>query len=126
MIPARRRPGRSDGGQAAVEIALALPILVLLLLSILQVVVVARDQIAVVHAARAAARAAAAFGSTAGAGEAEGRRAAGLDGIEVAVVRGPAVVTATARCRSPTRVPIVGVVLNRFELRATATMAVED
>ncbi len=125
-MPVRRRPGRSDHGQAAVEVALALPILVLLLLSIVQVVVVARDQIAVVHAARAAARAAAASGATAGTGEAEGHRAAGLDGIEVAVVRGPALVTATARSRSPTRVPIVGAVLSGFELRATATMAVED
>ena len=46
-------------GQATVELALALPLVCLLLLAVLQVAVVARDRLAVEHAARAAARAAA-------------------------------------------------------------------
>ena len=54
--------GERDGGergQAAGELALVLPLLVLLLLAIAQVTLVARDQILVVHAARAGAREAA-------------------------------------------------------------------
>ena len=50
------RPG--ERGQATVEFALLLPVLVLALLAVLQVAFVVRDQVAVVHAAREAARAA--------------------------------------------------------------------
>ena len=46
-------------GQAAVELALALPVVVVLLLGMLQVALVGRDQLAVELAAREAARAAA-------------------------------------------------------------------
>ena len=45
-------------GQATVELALVLPLVVFGLLAILQVGLVVRDQVAVVHAAREAARAA--------------------------------------------------------------------
>lgn len=48
---------RDDGGQATVEFALALPLLAVLLLAVVQVGLVVRDQVVLVHAAREAARA---------------------------------------------------------------------
>src|SRR5207247_8954779 len=48
-----------DDGQAAVELALVLPLVALLLLVLVQVGLVVRDQVLVVHAAREAAREAA-------------------------------------------------------------------
>ncbi len=53
-----RAPRARERGQATVEFALVLPILVLALLAVLQVAFVVRDHVAVVHAAREAARAA--------------------------------------------------------------------
>ena len=56
----RRRICRSDAsGQATVEAALVLPFIVMLLLAVVQVGLLARDQVLVTHAAREAARAAA-------------------------------------------------------------------
>ena len=51
--------GTGDEGQAAVELALVLPLVALLLLALVQVGLVVRDQILVIHAAREAAREAA-------------------------------------------------------------------
>lgn len=51
-----RRRRRADAGQAAVELALVLPVVVVALVAVAQVGVVVRDQILVVHAAREAAR----------------------------------------------------------------------
>lgn len=51
--------GERDEGQAAVELALVLPLLVVLLLGVVQVTLIGRDQVLVVHAARAGARQAA-------------------------------------------------------------------
>ena len=50
--------GTADRGQATVELALALPMVCLLLLAMVQVAVIGRDQLAVQLAAREAARAA--------------------------------------------------------------------
>ena len=56
-----------DRGQAAVELALCLPLLFIFLLGIVQLVVIVRDQLAVQLAAREAARAAAVAASSAAA-----------------------------------------------------------
>lgn len=53
------RARRDERGQAAVELALVLPLLVLLLLAVVQVGLVVRDQVLLTHAAREAAREAA-------------------------------------------------------------------
>ena len=71
-----RRHARPDDGQAAVELALVLPAVVLLLLALVQFALIGRDELLVVHAAREAARAA----SVAGSGD--GRRAADPAGSE--------------------------------------------
>ena len=53
------RRDRNDRGSAVVEFALVLPLLLLMLLALVQVAVIARDQLVLVQAARAGARAAA-------------------------------------------------------------------
>jgi len=48
---------RAERGQASVELALLLPVVAVLLLLVVQVAVLARDRVLLVHATRAAARA---------------------------------------------------------------------
>lgn len=129
MLPPR--PGRSsrDGGQASVELALLLPIVVVLLLAVLQVGLLARDVVLVTHASREAARAAATDPDPRAA-----RRAAaessGLadDRLRVrASGRGEAGsrVAVTVTYRAPTSVPLVGALLGDRTIRSSATMRVE-
>lgn len=112
-----------------VEFALTLPLAVLILLAIVQVGLVVRDQILVVHAAREAARAAAVDPEPAAA-----RRAAagssGLDEgrIQVAISgRGApgSTLTVVIRYSAPTEVPLIGALLPDVALRAVAAMRVE-
>lgn len=126
MIRARRR----SGGQATVELALVLPFVVLLLLAVVQVAMVARDAILVVHAAREAVRQAAVSPDGASA-----RRAAeagsGLTGprLAVRVVRrdGPGgQVQVAVNYRSPTDVPLVGALVPDLKLSSGAVMRVES
>ena len=124
----RRR--RDDGGQAVVELALVLPLVVALLLAVLQVGLVVRDQVLVVHAAREAAREAAVDPDPAAA-----RRAAaegsGLptERLQVTVSergRPGSRVRVDVRYRAPTDVPLVGAAIGSLTLRASATMRVEQ
>ena len=59
----RRAGRRDDRGQATVEVALMLPVLVILAMALVQVGLVARTTVLVHHAAREGARAAAVGGS---------------------------------------------------------------
>ena len=122
--PPRASPG--EEGQAAVELALAFPIVMVLLLALVQVTLVVRDQVAVIHAAREGARAAAATGATAGDGVAAAQQATALESgrLSVQVAIGPEV-RATVRYRSPTDVPLVGRLLGDVTVQATATMRAE-
>ncbi len=125
----RTRPGLAQSGQAAVELALAFPFAALLLLLLVQVGLIVRDQILVVHAAREAAREAAVEPAP-GAARDAAVSGSGLDPerlqVEVAD-RGPpgSRVRVTATYRAPTVVPIVGAAMGDIALRATATMRVE-
>jgi hypothetical protein len=123
-----REPGR-EGGQATVELALLLPVVVLLLLVILQVGLLARDVVLVAHAAREAARAAAVDDAPGAAREAA-EEAGGLDGDRLSVRatgRGEpgSRVRVEITYRAPTDVPLVGALVGDRTLRATATMRVE-
>ena len=92
----------------------------------MQVVLVARDQIAVLHAAREGARAAA-VDSDVGAGGAAARQALGLD-LERATVEATRAgdrVRVVLHYRSPTDVPLVGNLLGDVDLSGSATMQVE-
>jgi hypothetical protein len=118
---------RNDGGQAAVELALALPLVAVFLFGAVQVVAVARDQIAVVHAARELARAVAVAGNApldgsstvAGITDLEPAR------LEVSTSSSSELVRAEVRYRSPTEVPFVGALLPDVTVVGTATMARE-
>ena len=110
-----------EQGQAATELALVVPFLVLLLLAVVQVTLVARDQVLVVHAAREAAREAAV-------GE-EGRSGLKLDrlGTDTSQNGGvPVIVTVRVVYRAPTDVPLIGPLLPDVEVRAKATMRRES
>ena len=123
--------GHGDEGQAAVEIALVLPLVALLLLLLVQVGLLVRDQVMVVHAAREAARAAA----VAGGGEVARNAALAATGFERdrldAAVAEPggrvpgALVRVQITYRAPTEVPLVGALLGDPAMRATAAMRIE-
>lgn len=121
-------PG-SDSGQSTVELALLLPVVLMLLLAVLQVGLIARDVVLVAHASREAARAAAVEGGAAAARQAA-VRSSGLveERLEVEVTgRGASGsrVRAEVIYRAPTTVPLVGALLGDRVLRAAATMRVE-
>lgn len=123
------RRGKEDGGQASVELALVLPLVVMLLLAVVQLGLLVRDQILVVHAAREAAREAAVDPA------ADAPRRAAL--ASSALVDSRMSVTATGggaagsrvrvevAYRVPTAVPLLGSALGDLTLRASATMRVE-
>lgn len=111
-----------DRGQATVEFALALPLVAVLVLGIVQLVVVARDQLAVELAAREAARAAAVAATPEAAATAAANAAVGLDALEVAVVASATTVTVTVRHAAETNVPLVGVLIADVDVEATVTM----
>jgi hypothetical protein len=116
-----------DLGQATVEFALVLPVLVGLVLLVVQVGLVARDQVLVVHAAREAARVAAIDGDRVGAVEAA-RSATGLDRgrLAVAVHAGGGQVTARLHYRSSIVVPVLQLVRDEVGLTASVTMLDES
>ena len=117
-----RPAARRDLGQATVEFALALPLVALLVLGIVQLVVIARDQLAVELAAREGARAAAVAASPATAAGAAARAAVGLDPLHVTVTEQDGRVTVTVRHDSSTTVPVIGPVIGDVEVSATVTM----
>ena len=123
-LPPDRRI-RSERGQATVEFALVVPLMVACLLAVIQVGVVVRDQVAVLHAAREAARAASVERDPAAATQAARRV---LAHAEVRVghrpaVGGPIVVEVTYRSR--TDLPLVGAWMPDPELHGRAVMRVE-
>jgi len=123
------RRDRGDGGQASVELALVLPLVFVLLLGIVQLGLLVRDQILVVHAAREAAREAAVDPAA----DAASRAAAAsstLDGSRLTVTTSGRGATGSrvrveVAYRAPTGVPIIGPALGDLTLRASATMRVE-
>jgi Flp pilus assembly protein TadG len=115
---------RRDPGQATVELALGLPLLVLVALATLQVGLVARDRLAVQLAAREAARAAA-VSPAASVARAAAERATSLRPLDVALRDDGRTVTVTVRAIEHTDVPMVGAMLPDVHLEATVTMAIE-
>ncbi len=111
-----------ERGQATVEFALVLPLIVFGLLAILQVGLVVRDQVTVVHAAREAARAASVDDDP----ERAARRV--LNGAQVHVGSRPAVgqpITVDVTYHDRTDVPLVGALFPDLDLHASAVMRVE-
>jgi hypothetical protein len=122
--PVRPPPWHSDRraarGQATVELALCLPFVVMALLLVVQVGLVVRAEVLVVHAAREAARAAAVG--------AEPPAPAGLDPARTTITvtggDGPSGgrVTATVVAEVATDLPLVGPLVPDVTLRGEATM----
>ena len=96
------------------------------LLGLLQVALVARDQLAVELAAREAARAASVSADPSGAASAAADRATSLRPLDVAVERRRDA-RSPSRCghRSVTDVALIGRLIADVDLRASATMALE-
>ena len=120
-----RKGTRSDRGQATVELALVLPVLLLLLLALIQTALVARDEVLVQDAARAAVREA-----SVGADDSRIRDAArrSLGDVEVTVHRSRGIgepVSVEIRYVDHTKLPLVGPLYPDVVLHATATMRAE-
>ena len=118
-----------DRGQAAVELALVLPLVAALALALLQVALVVRDQVLVVHAAREGAGAAA-VSDDSGAARVAALAGAGLAPDRVVVEasgRGGAGsrVRVLVRYVSLTDLPLVGPLVGNVELSGSASMRVE-
>jgi Flp pilus assembly protein TadG len=112
-------------GQAVVELALVLPLVVLFLLGALQVALVARDQLAVEYVAREAARAASVSADPGGAANAAARRVTSLAPLDVSVSAADDSVRVSVRYVNRTDVALVGAAIAPVTLEATATMAWE-
>lgn len=112
-------------GQAAVELALGLPIVVMFVLGVFQVGLVARDQLAVELAAREAARAASVSASPAAAATMAAARTAALAPLDVSVAVGHRTVRVTVRYVNHTDMAIIGHAIGDVTLEATAVMALE-
>lgn len=117
-----------DGGQAAVELALVLPLVLVVSLAALQVALVARDQVLVVHVAREGARRAAVSADDP-AVERAAEAATSLDGGRLRVRldrrRTPGQVEVTAVYAAPTDVPLIGSLVGDVGLEATVRMRSE-
>ena len=123
------RPTRRDRGQASVELALVLPLVLMLLLAVVQVALVARDAILVVHAAREAVREAAVDAASRTARTAaeagSGLRAPRLSVRVVKRERPGGQVQVDVKYRAATDVPLIGPLIPDVKLSSRAVMRVE-
>jgi Flp pilus assembly protein TadG len=125
--PARSdRTGRLRGsnGQAAVEFAAVLPLVVLMALGLLVIGLAVRNELAVELAAREGARAASVSATPAAAAAAAARRAVDLP-IDVTATSDASTVTVTVEYVDPVHVAIVGSLIGPITHAASVTMALE-
>lgn len=121
---------QDQGGQATVELALCLPILVLVLACVVEIGLLVGDQVRLWHAAREGARIAVVDPATEEVREAA--QSSGLEPLEVEVTPGPTerrqgeALTVALSYNPRARVPLLGVLFERTELHATATMRIEQ
>ncbi|MEX0789267.1 MAG: TadE family protein [Actinomycetota bacterium] len=116
----------NQDGQSTVEFALVLPVVLILILGLLQVAVLARDQITVLGAAREGVREAIVNSDEGAIASAAKNAAPGLN-LDVKVTRGTergdaAKVNVSA---PPAKLPIVGEIVGGMNLKASATMRME-
>lgn len=129
-MPFRRAAAGAQAGQATLELALALPVLALLLAALVEVGLVVADQARLWHAAREGARIAAVDPDTADVRAAAERP--GLSPLDVDVApeahlrRQGDPVTVELRYVPRSRVRLFDAVLDRVELHATGVMRIEQ
>ena len=113
---------RADRGQATVEFALVLPIVLLVVLGCLQVTQVLVEQVRLVHVVRDAARAA----SISSEPSVAVRSVRGADHVEFDVLETSGLLTITGRLRIPTEVPLIGDLLPDITLRERLVIHAES
>ena len=111
-----------ESGQATVELALTLPLVFIMLMAVLQVGIVVRDQVLVLHGAREAARQAAVSSDPAGAARWAAMAATGFRDLGVSVDVTDQMVVVHVHRDAPTDVPLVGALLGSVGLDASVTM----
>jgi Flp pilus assembly protein TadG len=116
---------RLDRGQATVEFALTIPVLVIALLGAIQVFVILVDRIHLVHVTRDAARAASVGDDPRSAAEMVIDRSFPDREISLTVSTSDDVVTVEMVLSNPTDVPIIGRFLPEVELRESLSMLAE-
>lgn len=126
-----RRPSRHlDRGQATVEVALILPVVLVIVLAVAQVAMVWRAQLLVTHAARDAARTGVVTGDPASiVASARGSTALDPARLRVEIVRRDrpgGLVTVELTWGPIDTVPVIGAVIGDRYVTATATMRVES
>jgi len=124
-MPSPASCDRRDRGQAAVELALCLPLLFIFLLGIVQLVVIVRDQLAVQLAAREAARAAAVAAQSGASAEGAAHRAVTLRPMSISAKTSADAVSVRVTHVTHTDVPMIGALLPDITVTAAATMALE-
>ena len=115
-------PHSRSRGQAVVELAITLPIVVVMALAVLQVAVIGRDQLALWHAVRVAVRAAAVSVDPVGDAETAARVATSLDPLQVVTDYDDEWVRVEVRHTSRTSLALVGGLLPEITMEARATM----
>ena len=118
------RRGQSSAGQASVEFALVLPIVVVMGLGLVAIGLAVRNELAVELAAREGARAAAVSRAPAAAATAAATRAVRLP-ISVSTVDDGTTVTVTVRYTDAVDIALVGTLIGPVTHTATVTMAIE-
>ncbi len=127
MIDPRRR---NDAGQATLELALGLPVLALLLAGVVEVGLLVSDHTRVWHAAREGARVAVVDPDASDVVAAAERP--GLRPLDVEISPPPQLrrqgdpLTVSVRYEPRARVPLFSPFLGRVELKAQATMRIEQ
>ena len=117
-------------GQSTVELALGLPALALVLALVVEVGLVAGDQVRLWHAAREAARVAVVDPDLADVEDAAAR--SGLEDLEVSVSPEPTYrvqgepLEVEVQYRPGGHVPLVGELFSRLTMRASAAMRIEE
>lgn len=119
----------SQNGQTTVELALCLPVVLFVLAVLVEIGLVAGDQIRLWHAAREAARIAVVESDTEPAVQAA--TAVGFDSLKVSISPEPtrrklgAPLTVALSFDRPGVVPLVGMLFEAIELSSEATMRIE-
>lgn len=117
---------RAERGQAVVEFALALPVVLIFVLFVIQVGLVVRDQIALIHACGSATRTASISGDPTASAVAIFARVPSLENAQLRVSTADGYVTVDASMKSRTDLPLIGALTPDITLHAKATYKIQD